>query len=284
MINNKYNDHPYIRLLSLCFFFFLSVYLQINTDNYVAKLMLSAFLGFLVAGGLNLSHECLHRNYIENRVVNDSIGVISALLLFINFYLYKDFHLQHHAYLGTSEDTETRNDFRTLKEYMITLSGINLAKKKISSNVLILCGVFPSYIKTKNKRKIVINSLLSLLLFIMLIIWTYLYLIPLFFAYWLSLFFGYAFVVFFGLPEHHRCEKINGYYCFARSIESNRLIRFFLWDSNYHAEHHIYPGISSSKLNSIPNLKSKIYYYDKSYIGWHKKVITSLIKKCTQNV
>lgn len=54
---------------------------------------------------------------------------------------------------------------------------------------------------------------------------------------------GYAPINFVRNAEHADCDRIQNQLLNTRTVESNRLMRWVLWETNYHAEHHAYPAV-----------------------------------------
>ena len=100
------------------------------------------------------------------------------------------------------------------------------------------------------------------------------------FSYWIPLIVSYASIMFFAIPEHNGCNPVNGSGGLARSTTSNALIRFFMWQGNYHAEHHLFPAASADSLKKIAQeAYHQIYYHEKSYLKWHFRLFYHLLFK-----
>ncbi|STX29734.1 Fatty acid desaturase [Legionella beliardensis] len=243
------------------------------------KLLFSVLIGFVLSGMINLAHECLHQKFAGHRWLNYSVGRVAASLLLVNFTVFKWHHLFHHQYVGTDKDTENNADFKTLSQYLVALSGLRLAKKKIASSFAVLGQQYPYYINTqKQKSEAYYDSLILLIFLLILLSLTCFYPQHMLFAYWLPLLFAYSGIMFFAIPEHNGCKPIKGYYSLARSVFTNRLVRFFMWNGNFHAEHHIHPGALPYVLKDIcEKEKNYIWYREKSYLKWHYRLLKKLV-------
>ncbi len=72
--------------------------------------------------------------------------------------------------------------------------------------------------------------------------------------YWIvPVFVGYPVINYFRNLEHADCEVSEEPNCLrnTRSVRSNPIIRFFLWDTNFHAEHHCYPMVPFYNLSKV---------------------------------
>lgn len=275
----KHNTQGIARLILIILILATIIYQQSSLDTLWLKLLLSMFIGFILSGIINLTHECLHQKFTGYKFFNAWVGRIAASLLLINFTVFKWHHLLHHRYIGTAEDTENHADFASLSQYLIALLGLQLAKKKISSNLAVLGKRYPYYINTQEHKAAAYNDSLIVIVFIaFLSILTLLYPKNLLFVYWLPLLFAYSGIMFFAIPEHNDCKPINGYYSLARSVYTNGLVRFFMWNGNFHAEHHVHPGASAYSLKDICQQESNyIWYRETSYLKWHYQLLKKLV-------
>ncbi len=281
MINSVIsNQRSFLKILIIFLIYFFSIY-AFQKLNYLAiRFLILLHLGLILAGTLNLAHECLHYSLFRSKLLNRWVGMISIGLLLINFSLYRAFHLRHHQYLGTKKDSERNTSIPSLFSYLISLSGLPLAISKISSSFLVLWKKYPYYLEGSKKIKdarfdsFYLWSFLFFLIFL-----TTQYPQPLLFFYWIPLLLAFHWVIFFGLPEHYGCKEKLGFYAKSRSTQSNAWIRFFLWNANFHAEHHLHPHLPGNKLAQLSDQeKNKIFYREKSYFFWHLKLIRDLLK------
>lgn len=54
---------------------------------------------------------------------------------------------------------------------------------------------------------------------------------------------GYGPINFFRNAEHANCDLTPNQLLNTRTVESNRILRWLLWETNFHAEHHAYPMV-----------------------------------------
>lgn len=265
------------------------IYQQNNLSSLWLKLLFSMLIGFILSGMINLAHECLHQKFSGHTWLNGWVGRGAAGILLVNFTVFKWQHLFHHQYINTDKDTENNADFKSLREYLIALSGFKLARKKISNSFSILIKQYPYYLSTKKqKSEAYYDSLILILFLLLLLAVTVVSPKRILFAYWLPLFFAYHGIMFFAIPEHNGCKPIQSYYSQARSVYTNALVRFVMWNGNFHAEHHIHPSASPYILKRIfEQEKSYIWYHEKSYLKWHYQLLKKLVfqpitegKKC----
>ncbi|WP_242604723.1 fatty acid desaturase family protein [Legionella busanensis] len=270
-------SYPLLKL-TLILFTYISLIL-VRSHSLLISLFIALALGFILAGGLNLAHECLHQTYLKNRLINMYVGRFFTSLLLINFTIYKEHHLQHHKYVGTEKDTETKIQFKSLTQYLYFMTGLPVAFAKISKTLKVLWQVYPYYLNSPSKkRRAMLDTLFICFLLILFSIFTSLFPLTMLNYYWLPLSFSYMWILFFGLPEHLDCNPVANFYSESRSILSNHLVRLFLWNGNFHAEHHLHPGLAGSSLQQIFKKNSdSVLYQEKSYLHWHIRLIKKLI-------
>ena len=134
---------PLLKIGTIILIYGLLTIIQAYSNNLALRLIISLMLGVILAGCLNLAHECLHETFMGKKI-NRWVGRIFSGLILINFTLYKEHHLKHHTYVGTEKDTETNTEITSLSDYLIRISGWALAKKKILENFAIL-DLFRNY-------------------------------------------------------------------------------------------------------------------------------------------
>ncbi len=54
---------------------------------------------------------------------------------------------------------------------------------------------------------------------------------------------GYGPINYVRNSEHTDCDLTNDSMLNTRTVESNRFVRWLLWETNFHAEHHAYPAV-----------------------------------------
>src|SRR5262249_23167749 len=60
----------------------------------------------LLIGVQEAKHQCVHRNFLPWRRLNDAAGIVFAAMAGVNFVAYRHFHFQHHRHVGTGPDPE----------------------------------------------------------------------------------------------------------------------------------------------------------------------------------
>jgi fatty acid desaturase len=57
-------------------------------------------------------------------------------------------------------------------------------------------------------------------------------------------------------------------------------LSWFFWNSNYHAVHHLHPGVPSFRLPQLhEQIKDRCQYVERSYLGWHARFLAGLLRR-----
>jgi fatty acid desaturase len=79
------------------------------------------------------------------------------------------------------------------------------------------------------------------------------------------------------LSEHYGCQRNAGPLEVTRTVVSNRLARFFLWNGNYHVEHHWAPHVPYF---ALPDVRAMIGDHcpnvERSYSSFHWHLLRSI--------
>lgn len=275
-----FKHHNWISLVVIVVLYTASALLvTLVSSPVVLKIVCIFIMGIILSGMLNLAHECLHKIFTKGTRLNNVVGIIAAGLVLINYYHYRSYHMAHHRGLGTIDDPEDTYLFKSKWAYVKSMSGLSFFLKHQKLNILALRGFKPEYkMKDGELGSARVNSVGILVWQILLVVCTAYFLPALILVYWLPLLFSYSLVVFFGLPEHYGCVITRDISLSTRSIDSNSFIRFFQWHANYHAEHHLNPGIESYKLRYIYIVSTPCEARIKSYLRWHLNTFKNLGK------
>ncbi len=206
-------------------------------------------------------HETGHNSAFASRGLNRLVATIAA---FSNFYIptgFREFHFQHHRHthdphrdpeISLGGKPATAFTERPLP-YLLYLSGIPLFMGKIGLAITPAFGafsIFYSYVPKQKRARMVVESIVFLTIHagIVLLACTVL---P---GLWL-IYPGYALgmaLLSTYLPAEHSGLPYQGTILErTRHIRTPRIVRFFMWNMPYHAEHHAYPGIPFYNLPAL---------------------------------
>lgn len=205
-------------------------------------------LAFLLATIFAPYHECTHGTAFATPAYNRWALTLVGVLYGVSWHAYRKFHFQHHAHTqDLQKDPEIMMDPDSLSpwpntpaRWLITLTGARFLASKISA--MGACWIpgakrfaeFPPRVRNESR---VISAFWLLVLIAALSgvsgAW------PLVVAFVLA-----HVVEGLWLTTEHSGRAEGGTILErTRTVRSNAFVRFFLWNMNYHAEHHGWLGV-----------------------------------------
>ena len=171
---------------------------------------------------------------------------------------------------------------RSIGSYLFLISGIKIWIDLIQNFFRLFSGnVNQSFIKKRNIQKVILEVRflfgIYLLVFILSFnsnnsILLYGWIIP--------MILGQPFLRLFLLAEHGFCDQTTDMTKNSRTTKTNFLVRFFVWNMNYHAGHHSKPAIPFHKLQTFHNeIEHKIKFQETGYFTVHKIYLMQLINQ-----
>ncbi|WP_050502775.1 fatty acid desaturase family protein [Streptomyces monomycini] len=246
--------------------------------GYGAAILSSVILGMILAGFLNAAHDCLHRSHLHSKRGNRAMGAVWATPLLVNFSVYRYQHLTHHRFTAVEGDTESHRTYTTVTAYLYALSGIPLWRHTLSGLLEPSRGKFPASVNTDERRNEARRDDLAIIGWLALVVTlTIFFPRELIFAYWLPLYFSGPAIIFLALPEHYGLFGSPEVTRNTRTVRSNPLSRFLLWNANYHAEHHRYPAVATLNLHRLHKAMPVPHpIQERSYLGFHVKLVKAI--------
>ncbi len=258
-----------------------------NTGAPVTSFLLALALAWVWACIFAPFHECTHRSAFITRRGNALGAWLTALPYMMSPSVYRAFHFEHHRHTqNPDKDPELMDDPRYAhwptgwRNWLLTASGIGLIRSKVTP--LIGFSFKPSSRWNEFagwSHKIDNQAGLVLECRIMLAAWTIfaiacLTTIPnggyLLFAAW----FAHVFQTLWFSAEHTGLPTDGAMVECTRSVTSNGFVRFWLWNMNYHAEHHTWPGMPWHQLPAAHRLiKHQLPSLMPGYQALHQNVI-----------
>ena len=235
------------------------------------SVVLSMFLGFVISGFIQAAHDCVHRSHMRSKTGNRIAGAAWSTPTLVNFTIFRCQHLVHHRLTGVAGDTEPPDSFITVRAYLHTLSGIPSWPGTLSRIRKTWQGQFPASVSTEERRRGARQDNVAICAWLVLAIGLTVY-FPhaLLIAYWLPLVFFFFFTVLLSLPEHYGLWGVPEVERNTRTVRSNAVVRYFIWNANYHAEHHRFPAVTSLNLHRLHEAMPQPHpIQQKSYLGFH---------------
>ena len=197
---------------------------------------------------------------------------------------FKEFHMQHHRHTqDTEKDPELGTEHpRTIGSYIFLITGIKIWIDLVNNFFRLPSGnANDSYINKHNIKKVVIEARIVFIIYLLLFFVSFnLNNGILLYAWIIPMIIGQPFLRLFLLAEHGLCDLTTDMTKNSRTTKTNFLVRFFMWNMNYHCEHHSIPGIPFHKLQEYQkNNEHKVKYQELGYFNFHKKYLMHLLNQ-----
>ena len=197
---------------------------------------------------------------------------------------FREFHMQHHRHTQDAEkDPELGVEYpRTIGSYILLITGIKIWIDLVNNFFRLLSGnANDSYINKHNIKKVVIEARIVFIIYLLLFFVSFnLNNGILLYAWIIPMIIGQPFLRLFLLAEHGFCDLTTDMTKNSRTTKTNFLVRFFMWNMNYHTEHHYTPGIPFHKLQEFQKrIEHKVKYQELGYFNFHKKYLMHLLNK-----
>jgi fatty acid desaturase len=238
-------------------------------------------MGLVLSGAFAAMHDCAHKILFGGRRANEVFGRLWALAIVMNFSQYRSLHLLHHARTATDDDPEPRVDLTSVPYYAVVMvfGGIYFVGQITYEAVAMLFGRFPSYVTGERRRRAArIDSVILLVVLAVIVAVTIewprvvltVWLVPFMVA-------NVVFMASTSLAEHYGCRRDADVFQVTRTVLSNRFARFFLWNGNYHVEHHWAPHVPYF---GLPELRVLLAEHcpnvERSYSSFHWHLLRSI--------
>jgi len=223
------------------------------------------FQSLVISGFMVHSHELTH-NHVRIRWLNNLIGVISGLVIFLNFYSFQYAHRFHHKNIGNLDTPEggapvsltgqkqiRNHDFQQKLLKLLHVS--KLMAFFVGWPIYIFCGDYSSWLlPIRIKEKLHLGSL-ACFLAIVLVNWAliaafglsyvFLYLFPVLYAgikilMLTSMHHAHEDSVFFNEKNHN----IHNVIMSTTDRDYGRIVNFFMMNNGFHIAHHMSPRIA----------------------------------------
>jgi len=200
-----------------------------------------------------LEHETTHQTPFASRWLNESVGHICGLVLFLPFTWFRYFHLAHHRHTNDPEkDPELANPKPdTWPKYLWHLTGYGYWKGVSLALIRNAFGRLDApYLPDSAQPRIKFESRIMLLIYALAalsltqttaLIWLWV----------LPMLLGQPFLRLYLLAEHSHCAPVANMFANTRTTLTNRAIRFIAWNMPYHAEHHAAPQVPFHQLPAL---------------------------------
>ena len=250
-------------------------------DQVGGVLWIPAWLlcGFLLSGAFSALHYGSHGTLFVGRRANRWAATALGLPVLLNSSLYRSFHLEHHRKTNVSGDTEPGGGVPSLGRYLFYCLNWDFIFGFMRLSTRSIFGRPPYFVNTESARTAVRVDAVLLLVWLGAVataaaVWPrqtlLFYLLPLQGAWTMNF--------LLSLPEHYECDERDDGYANTRSTSvRNPFVRWFLWGSNYHAEHHLDPAMPFPELTAFHrDIQHHLKFKSDSYARFHLRLVKSL--------
>ncbi|MEM7040126.1 MAG: fatty acid desaturase, partial [Bacteroidota bacterium] len=250
----------------------------------------------VVFGMINMAmfaacHECLHNTAFKSRNLNQIALWLGGAAIIYTPTGFREFHFAHHRYTHDPErDPEISFGGRPapavtsmLPAYFMFLTGFPLMMVKALFVILPSIGPgviwrFMSWCPKPKRAELRWQARAVFLLHAGIVTAGILWVPGLL---WLQLgqLLGHCFLTIYITAEHNGLPHEGDVLTRTRTIRTNALVRFLMWNMPYHAEHHAYPGVpfhALPRLNAL--MAEELRNQENGYPGFHGRVLSSLLR------
>jgi len=228
----------------------------------------------LLHGAYSAMHDGAHGTMFRSRWANRLVNLGWSVPLLLNAGLWRAWHLEHHRATVTGDDPEPKGELTNVVMYLgaFPVAGLSMISAFWWHSLLAVAGRPPGYARRTGvaptaRRDGVLLLGLTAAVAVGAVTRPFLLL-----ALWGAPFIGYWLVVslVFGLAEHYHTREAGGQLDVTRSVRSHGPVRFVLWNSNYHAAHHLVPSVTYRYLPKLDDaVGDRALHRSRSYLAFH---------------
>lgn len=244
--------------------------------------------GGLVCSLFACEHETIHQTAFKTPFYNRLVAFITGLSYGYPPTLFRHFHFAHHLHThkpGLDPEISIGKHpgpsiVKQLPIYLVWLSGLPFLLFRIFMMVAGVLGmpeglrqtVFP-FFDAQDRFKLWVESLV-ILSFHGILLYLALYIDVRFWGWFVGQMVGSAITASYTAPEHNGLEHDGNILERTRSIRANPVVRWFMWNMNFHAEHHAYPAVPFYALPTLhQHLEEELIHTDINHPTFHLKIL-----------
>jgi fatty acid desaturase len=241
--------------------------------------------GAWVVMGLSLSsavfayHEATHGALFRNRRLNAVAGTFWSCTVLTSYASYLHSHREHHRKTNVPGDPQEFKEFRSVLEYAL----FTLLASTVYTLILLfrsagtVLGRGPAYMR-RHRQQVVLDLGLTAFFIAGAVALTVAFPRAMLAFYWVPFVIQASVVTpLVNIPEHYGLPRGQfSALVTTRTTTTMSVLRFFVWHNNFHAEHHMHPGIPSHNLGRVHDRLGDRVVTETSYLRWHLALLKSL--------
>lgn len=270
-------SHTWVRIALLVGLVAIGV-IAARSDHLGVRLAGVIPLAIVFATLFSAVHESSHGSLFRTRAANDAFGLLCGAVALVPYAGYRVFHLDHHARTHVEDDTEPVTIIHSVLEWVAVVAVSMFWMRGL------VIATLPRALRSRNRRTRVLAGLsIGLTACSSIAVVALAIRMPQMFVWaWLLPFLAAAIVgSLFTIPEHYGCAYgPASAFVTTRSVRSNALGRFIMWNGNYHTEHHLLASVPSSRLPEFHRLVApELGHYEPSYLRYHVKLLGQIRRR-----
>jgi fatty acid desaturase len=239
-------------------------------------------------------HEAGHGTAFRTRVLNDALSWLGAVLMLQSPSFFREFHWEHHRHTqDRTKDPEISAAPDVLAPwpanpamYLALASGQHLLVGKLMFTVA--CALIPGerawnrffpFIRPRMRSRVRWESVLVLALLGSSVAagWAFVPGFPQLLWAWPV---AHLVLGLYVMPEHTGLPHDGSQFHRTRSLLSNGLVRFLMWNMPLHAEHHAYPAIPFHHLPALhQRLLPELEHLSPGYLSFHLQALAAAFNR-----
>jgi fatty acid desaturase len=258
-------------------------WLTVTTDLLAFKIVAWWLMAWLLLGNAAIMHETLHGHLFRSRLANRIVGTVAGLTLMLPWALYKVFHLGHHQHTVNDDDPEGIPPAipSRLAYPLVLIGGPVWLVMLLWDGVSAAAGRRPWWVRHEGQRREIVGAMALLLVSLFVVAAALVrapgVVIDAWLAPWLLLL-----TVIFPLvlmPEHYGGTPGGSVFETTRTVTSGPLVRWLVWNNNFHTAHHLAPGVVHQNLPRAHQLIERDmvpFWLRRSYLNTHAMFVRQL--------
>jgi fatty acid desaturase len=214
--------------------------------------------GVLLVFNFTLAHECTHQTPFRSVRLNEVIGRLACLPIFLPFLWFRYFHMAHHRFTNDPlRDPELAGAPKpdTRWAYLREMSGIPLWISQITGFLKVAFGRDPGdYVPRTARKRVKLEARITIIFYVVTFVFSSIHRVDLVSIWLLPVLVGQPVLRLYLLAEHGRCPMVADMLVNSRTTFTNWIVRFLAWNMPYHAEHHTFPNVPFHKLPDLHRL------------------------------
>lgn len=281
-------------LVTFSLFLFSGAWIVISWEGTWLNLILSHLVfGLFCCSMFAALHEAGHGTAFKSKSLNRLVATIAGIAHVYPYAIFRELHFTHHRYTHIpGKDPEISIGDQPAPSilvnpplYLAFLTGIPYLLLKVNLILLGIVGTpefirkrFTPYIRPKMRRQVAVDSLLAAIIYTGIIL-AAIYIHAGFWGIFTGQVVGHCILSMYLVMEHNGLPHEGNILERTRSIQTNKLVKFLLWNMPYHAEHHAYPAVPFHALPTLhEEIKTELKHKEKGLVDLHVNALQNFGK------